>query len=62
MEIAAIVEFESAISQEYIDKMMVSIDNKEIEIPIRAFPAKPVLAVEGLFLFFRIQYFNEKSI
>jgi hypothetical protein len=48
MEIAAIVEFESANIQDYKDKMVICIDNKEIDIPIRAFPAKPILQVEGL--------------
>ncbi len=47
MEIAAIVEFKSSNIQDYSDKMVICIDNKEINIPIRAFPAKPILSVEG---------------
>lgn len=47
MEIAAKINFETANSQDYNDKMIVSIDNNEIEIPIQAFPAKPILKVDG---------------
>lgn len=47
MEIAAVVEFQSNNIQDYADKMVVCIDDKEIPIPIRAFPAKPILDVEG---------------
>lgn len=47
MEIAAVVEFETPIGQEYNDKMVISIDNREIEIPIHAYPAKPVLVFDG---------------
>lgn len=47
MEIAAKVNFETTNSQDYNDKMIVSIDNNEIEIPIQAFPAKPILKVDG---------------
>ena len=48
MEIAAKISFETANSQDYNDKMMLIIDNNEIEIPIQAFPAKPILKIEGL--------------
>lgn len=47
MEIAAIVEFETSTAQDYNDKIMIAIDNKEIDIPIQAFPAKPILKVDG---------------
>ena len=47
MEIAAIVEFECTNAQEYSDKMVISIDNREIEIPIHAYPAKPSLVFDG---------------
>lgn len=49
MEIAAKINFETNNSQDYSDKMIVCIDNNEIEIPIQAFPAKPILKIEGLF-------------
>ena len=48
MEIAAVVQFETKVAQEYNDKIVVSIDNKEIDIPLEAFTAKPILVVEGL--------------
>lgn len=47
MEIAAIIEFETSSAQDLTDKMMISIDNKEIDIPIQAFPAKPILKIDG---------------
>jgi hypothetical protein len=47
MQIAAIIEFETTIAQDYKDKMVISVDNKEIEIPVIAFPAKPMLFVDG---------------
>lgn len=47
MEIMAVVTFETNLAQEYNDKVVVSIDNKEIEIPLQAFAAKPILVVEG---------------
>ncbi len=47
MEIAAIVEFQTNVAQEYADRMVITIDNKEIDIPIFAFPAKPILVVDG---------------
>ena len=43
MEIAAKINFETTNSQDYVDKMIVCIDNNEIEIPIQAFPAKHIL-------------------
>lgn len=48
MEIAAKINFETTNSQDYVDKMIVCIDNNEIEIPIQAFPAKPILKIDGL--------------
>ncbi len=51
MEIAAIVEFETNNAQDFYDKMVISIDNKEIDIPIHAFPAKPILVVDGYYYF-----------
>lgn len=50
MEIAAIVEFECTNAQEYSDKMVISIDNREIEIPIHAYPAKPSLVFDGKYI------------
>jgi hypothetical protein len=51
MEIAAVVEFDSTANiQDYNDKMVICIDNKEIDIAIQAFPAKPILVVEGKFI------------
>ena len=47
MEIIAVVSFETNVAQEFNDKMVVSIDNKEIDIPLEAFCAKPILAIEG---------------
>jgi hypothetical protein len=47
MEIAAIVEFETKNAQDFYDKMVITIDNKEIDIPIHAFPAKPILVIDG---------------
>ena len=47
MEIAAKINFETNISQDYNEKMIVCIDNNEIEIPIQAFPAKPILRIDG---------------
>ncbi len=44
----AVITFETSVAQEYKDKMVVSIDNKEIDIPLEAFTAKPILVVEGL--------------
>ena len=52
MEIMAVITFETSVAQEYKDKMVVSIDNKEIDIPLEAFTAKPILVVEGLWLIF----------
>ncbi|CAF0834043.1 unnamed protein product [Brachionus calyciflorus] len=46
MEIAAVVEFETSHAQEFLDKLVISIDNKEIDIPLQAFPAKPLLTVD----------------
>lgn len=37
MEIAAVIEFQTNIAQDYNDKMVICIDNKEIDIPIQAF-------------------------
>ena len=48
MEIAATVEFQTEHAQEYVDKMVITIDNQEIEIPIQAFPACPIIVVDGL--------------
>jgi hypothetical protein len=53
MEIAAIVEFETNNAQDFNDKMVISIDNKEIDIPIHAFPAKPILVVDGYYYNFK---------
>lgn len=50
MEIKAVITFETSVAQEYKDKMVVSIDNKEIDIPLEAFTAKPILVVEGEFV------------
>jgi hypothetical protein len=50
MEIAATVEFQTEHAQEYVDKMVITIDNQEIEIPIQAFPACPIIVVDGLHL------------
>jgi hypothetical protein len=47
MEIAALLEFECTRSQLFNDKIVVSIDNKEIDIPIQAFPARQNLIVDG---------------
>lgn len=52
MEIAAVIEFESPSAQEYLDKMVISIDNKEIEIPIQAYPARPILVVDGIYFIY----------
>ena len=40
MEIAAVVEFNSSHAQDFYDKIVISIDNKEIDIPLQAFPSK----------------------
>lgn len=58
MEIAAIIEFETTQLQEYADKIVVAIDNKEIEIPIRAFPARPMFKVDGRFPPFFVKSFK----
>lgn len=47
MEIAATIEFQTENAQEYVDKMVITIDNQEIEIPIQAFPACPIIVVDG---------------
>jgi len=47
MEIAAVIEFETKYAQDFNDKLVVSIDNKEIDIPIQACPAKPILTIDG---------------
>ena len=47
MEIAATIEFETKqAAQDFADKLVVSIDNKEIDIPIQAFTARPILTVD----------------
>ncbi len=47
MEIVAKITFETNHSQEFNDKIVVSIDNKEIDIPLQAVPAKPILLIDG---------------
>ena len=43
MEIAAIIEFQTSTVNDYNDKLVVCIDDNEVEIPLIAFPAKPIL-------------------
>ncbi len=47
MEIMAVITFEANVAQDYNDKIVVSIDNKEIDIQLSAFPAKPILVIDG---------------
>jgi hypothetical protein len=47
MEIAALIEFQSNTVIDYNDKLVVSIDDREIDIPLHAFPAKPILKTDG---------------
>lgn len=47
MEIMAVVTFQTNAAQEHSDKVVVSIDNREIIIPLQAFAAKPILIVDG---------------
>lgn len=47
MEIMAVVTFQTNVAQEHSDKVVVSIDNREIDIPLKAFAAKPILVVDG---------------
>lgn len=51
MEIAAIVEFQSSAIMDYNDKLVVCIDDREVDIPLRAFPAKPILKTTGIFIY-----------
>lgn len=50
MEIVAVIEFNTSQIQDYQDKIVISIDNKEIDVPIEAFPARPNLEVLSNYL------------
>ena len=47
MEIAAIIEFQTNSIIDYNEKLVVSIDSREVDIPLIAFPAKPILNTTG---------------
>lgn len=61
MEIMAVITFETDTAQEYNDKVVVSIDNKEVDIPLKAFCAKPILKVDEI-VNFGTQSANNKTI
>ncbi len=61
MEIAAIIEFQTDEKIDYADKLVVSIDNREVEIPLTAFPAKPILEADD-FINFGVQGANFKTV
>lgn len=48
MEIAATVEFQANQNADFTDELVVSIDNKEVKIPLIAFPAKPILKTDSV--------------
>ena len=64
MEIVAKITFETNHSQEFNDKIVVSIDNKEIDIPLQAVPAKPILLIDGwknFTIFYILQNINKTT-
>ena len=48
MEIAAVIEFQTNSVMDYNEKLVVSIDSREVDIPLIAFPAKPILHTAGI--------------
>jgi hypothetical protein len=61
MEIAAIIEFQTDEEIDYADKLVVAIDSREVEIPLIAFPAKPILEADD-FINFGVQGANFKTV